>query len=284
MGFGLAFGAVDKSSHEMLRFSDLRKSFGKPVLNGLDFEVRRDDRIGLVGANGAGKSTLLKILTGREKHDSGSIHVAPGVKGIFFSQEHDDLEPKRTLKDEVLDARPALEERDVKALLGRFRFNPDHDLGRSVSTLSGGERQRLMLLKCVLKPSNLLILDEPTNHLDLWARDVVVQALNAYHGTIIVVSHDRFLLDACTTTTAVLQQGMLHQYAGSFTQSRDQHKAPADEKSSIVKCVVQKRFTDWTNKRKFAREEEVEFTEATLRGSPTLRNAISQGWLVRLDS
>lgn len=279
--FGLRFGARDKSSEEMLRFSGLAKAYDRPVLQGADLELRRGDRVGLVGANGAGKSTLLRILTGRETKDGGDLHAAPGVKGVFFSQEQDDLRAERTLHEEVLDARPEMEERDVKALLGRFRFHPDVDMARDVASLSGGERQRLMLLKCVLRPSNLLILDEPTNHLDLWARDVVVQALNAYHGTLLVVSHDRYLLDATTETTALLEEGIIHAYPGSFTQSRDEHAA---RKKQVVEVgyVVRKKFTDWTTNTKFRAGDEPKLTEAQVRTSMTLRNAIAQGWLERV--
>lgn len=282
LGFGLAFGATEKSSNEMVRFTDLKKSYNAPVLEGLDLELRKGDRLGLVGSNGAGKSTLLRILTGQEQKDSGTVHIAPGVKGAFFSQEHDDLDMDRTLHEEVLDARPLLEERDAKALLGRFRFNPDHDLRRKVSTLSGGERQRMMLLKCVLKPSNLLILDEPTNHLDLWAKDVVIQALNAYHGTLVVVSHDRFLLDAVTEETAVLDDGLLHHYVGTFSETRDQHRTK-EVAANTQTYVVRKRFTDWTANRKYARDEEFELSHAQLAGSMTLRNALSQGWFEKLN-
>src|SRR5207244_3563732 len=102
--------------------------------------------------------------------------------------------------------------------------NPDADLGRRVASLSSGERQRMMLLKCILRPSNLLILDEPTNHLDLWARDVVIHALNAYHGTLVVVSHDRFLLDSVTEKTAVLDGGKITTFPGSFTETRHLHR------------------------------------------------------------
>ncbi len=282
LGFGLNFGSVQKTSNEMMRLSGITKAYTEPVLKGLELELNKGDRLGLVGANGAGKSTLLRILTGREKKDAGTIHIAPGVKGAFFSQEHDDLDVNRTLHEEVLDARPNLEERDVKALLGRFRFNPEHDLRRLVSTLSGGERQRMMLLKCVLKPSNLLILDEPTNHLDLWARDVVIQALNAYHGTIIVVSHDRFLLDSVTETTAVLDDGVLHHYTGSFTETRDQHRMRHVAVKTGVRLRVVKKFADWANNRKYARDEEFETSEAEINASMTLRNALSQGWLERV--
>ena len=281
LGFGLAFGNVDRSGVEVLRLHGVTKSFeGHPVLQGAELELRTGDRVGLVGGNGAGKSTFLRILTGRIAKDAGTVQVTPGTKGTFFSQEQDDLDVRRTLAQEVLAARPGLEERDVKALLGRFRFEPDIDAQRTVATLSGGERQRLMLLKCILKPGNLLILDEPTNHLDLWARDVVIDALAAYHGTLLVVSHDRFLLDAVTTKTAVLEQGVITTYPGSFTQTRDQHRARRARSASEA-YVVRKRFTDWGSSTKYAPGQAVAFTPQQVQASMTLRNAIQNGWLER---
>jgi len=286
LGFGLQFDAVEKSGLEVLRLTGIEKSYGEgaeasKVLKGADLEVTKKERVGLVGGNGQGKSTLLKILAGRLQKDAGILRVAPGAKAMFFSQEHDDLNVKRTLKEEVLDARPNLDERDVKALLGRFRFNPESDISRTVGTLSGGERQRMMLLKCILKPSNLLILDEPTNHLDLWARDVVIHALNAYHGTLLVVSHDRFLLDSVTDKTAVLDGGKITMFPGSFTETRHLHKRNA---AGVAKqrYRVKKRFTDWATSTKYVVGDEAEFSESQVRDSVTLRNALSLGWMEKL--
>jgi ATP-binding cassette subfamily F protein 3 len=283
LGFGLTFDAVDKSGLEVLRLTGLHKAYdGHEVLKGVELELRKGDRVGLVGGNGQGKSTLLKILTGRIEKDAGVVRIAPGAKGMFFSQEHDDLDLKRTLLEEILDARPLLDERDCKALLGRFRFNPETDISRRVASLSGGERQRMMLLKCILKPSNLLILDEPTNHLDLWARDVVIHALNAYHGTLLVVSHDRFLLDSVTNKTAVLEGGHVTTYPGGFTETRDlYHKRKAVVETRHY--VVRKKFTDWTTNTKYAADTDVDFTDAQVAASMTLRNALAQGWLERHD-
>lgn len=283
LGFGLQFDAVEKTGLEVLRITGLEKAYTtpgeapNPVLRGVELELKKGDRVGLVGGNGEGKSTLLKILTGRVAKDAGIVRVTPGVKGMFFSQEHDDLDIKRNLAQEVLDARPGLEDRDIKALLGRFRFNPEADAGRTVGTLSGGERQRMMLLKCIWKPSNLLILDEPTNHLDLWARDVVIHALNSYHGTLLVVSHDRFLLDSVTDSTAVLSGGRIQQYQGSFTATRHLHKPRVVAKA---RYVVQKRFTDWTSNTKYSSGMEVELSPEAVAQSVTLRNAVAMGWLV----
>ncbi|HJQ93911.1 MAG TPA: hypothetical protein VJ874_06465, partial [Candidatus Thermoplasmatota archaeon] len=135
---------------------------------------------------------------------------------------------------------------------------------------------------CILKPSNLLILDEPTNHLDLWARDVVIHALNSYHGTLLVVSHDRFLLDSVTTKTSVLEGGHATTYPGGFTETRDLYR----ERKTRVETghyVVRKKFTDWTTNTKYAADTDVDFTDAQVAASMTLRNALAQGWLERQD-
>jgi ATP-binding cassette subfamily F protein 3 len=285
LGFGVRFEAAHKSSDEIMRLSNITKSYdGTAVLGGLDFEVSKGDRIGLVGANGSGKTTLLNLITGRTRPDTGTIRVAPGVKGKFLSQEHDSLEPGRTLREEVLDARGGLEDRDVKALLGRFRFDADIDAGRKVATLSGGERQRMMLLKAILEPINLLIMDEPTNHLDLSARDVVIHAVNSYHGTLLVVSHDRFLLDSVTDKTAVLKDGRVQIHPGSFSEARaaDGDGALGTDRTRVY--VVRKRFTDWGTQTRYVVNQEVALGEDDLEGSISLRNALRQGWLARREA
>jgi ATP-binding cassette subfamily F protein 3 len=291
LGFGLSFDSVEKSGLEVIRAAGVRKSYADadgtaapPVLDGAELEIVKGERVGLVGGNGAGKSTFLRILQGKVKADAGSLRIAPGCKAVFFSQEHDDLDARRTLHLEVLEARPGLEERDVKALLGRFRFNPEADIGRTVATLSGGERQRMMLLKCVLRPSNLLVLDEPTNHLDLWARDVVIHALNSYHGTVLVVSHDRFLLDSVTDKTAVLAGGHMQTYPGAFTATRHLHRRhPAAVAAEKRGYVVRKRFTDWTTGTRYAAGVKARFSEEEVASSVTLRNAVAMGWLALDD-
>ncbi len=280
LGFGLEFKSVGKSSGEMIRATGLSKSFDNtPVLNSVDFEIKKDERVALVGGNGSGKTTLLKLLTGSDKPDADNIRAAPGVQGIFVNQEHDGLDVNRTLNEEVLDARPGMQDRDVKALLGRFRFQPELDMKRTVGSLSGGERQRMMILKAVLKPSNLLILDEPTNHLDLWARDVVINALNSYHGTLLLVSHDRFLLDIATTKTAVLQKGQVNVYPGNFSTTRHLHSRVTPTVKKTRKYVVKKKFTDWTTNKKHRVHDELEFSDEEIEKSRSLKNALGLGWL-----
>lgn len=282
-GFGLGFDAEKKSSNEMIRLQDIHKGFGeKIVLGGVSLEIKKGERLGVVGPNGAGKSTLIRIMTGKEAKDAGTIHVAPGVKGTFLTQENDDLDVDRTLQAEVQAARPHIDDDGVKALLGRFSFDPDKDRIRKVGTLSGGERRRMALLKAVLKPSNLLIMDEPTNHLDLDAREIVAAAINTYPGTVVVVSHDRFLLDSVTTATAVVTGGQVYYYPGTFTETRDRHpKATVKIVVKKTRFTVKKKFTDWATDRRFTYAEEVLLGDEELESNRAIRNALAQGWLER---
>jgi ATP-binding cassette, subfamily F, member 3 len=282
--FALRFDAVHKSSTEVVHATGLRKAFGsQPVLDRAELEVRKGDRVGLVGPNGAGKSTLLKILARRLRPDDGVLRIPPGVQTLYYSQERDDLEPNRTLRQELLAARAGLEEDDQKALLGRFRFQPETDLDRRVSTLSGGERARLSLLKTILLPSNLLLLDEPTNHLDLEAREVVIHALNAYKGTLIIVSHDRYLLDSVTTHTAVLDEGRIAVHPGAFTATRHLHRHARTLAVRRDRYRVTKGFKDFATGDRYTYGTELELSPEELEASDVFRRAFRFGMLTRLD-
>ncbi len=284
LGFDLRFDAAHKSTPQVLHAAGLRKAFGsRPVLDRADLEILKGDRIGLVGPNGAGKTTLLKILAHRLPPDDGTLRVPPGVKELYYSQERDDLELGRTVRQEILAVRPTLEDPDLKALTGRFRFQPETDLDRRVSTLSGGERARLALLKTILAPSNLLLLDEPTNHLDLEAREVVIHALNAYKGTLIVVSHDRFLLDSVTTKTAVLDRGQVTVHPGGFTATRHLHRTAQTLQVRRDKYRVAKGFKNFRDGTKYAYGTEIQLSPEELEASDVFRRAFRFGLLQRAD-
>ena len=276
VGFPQSF----KSSNEVIRVRDLAKKVGDRILfHGLDLDVVKGDRIGLVGPNGAGKSTLLRILTGREGKELGNIEVAPGVKGRFFAQGNEDLATSGTLAEEVLVARPGLEPEDVRALLGRFGFRAETDPARTVGSLSGGERSRLALLKVVVAPSNLLVLDEPTNHLDLESRTSLVRALNAYKGTILLVSHDRWLLDSVVDKVAVISGRRLKVYPGDFTTARERAAIEDDSEGSTTVYVVRKAFKDFETGKRHTVGSEVALTPADLAAKRVYRTALSLGWM-----
>lgn len=282
--FDLRFDAGGGSTQVLVSVQGLRKGFGsRQVLDRADFELVKGERIGLVGPNGSGKTTFLKILTGKMSADDGIIRIPPGVKPAYYSQERDDLDVNRTLREEILIARPKLEDEDVKALLGRFRFQPAADLHRRVGTLSGGERARIALLKTILKPANLLLLDEPTNHLDLESRHVLAGALNAFKGAILVSSHDRWLLDSVTSKTAVLNQGKIHVIPGSFTATRHLTASAKPLEVHRDRYVVKQAFKHWTSGKKYAFGDTVELTPEEVEADSTFRQALTFGRLERVD-
>jgi ATP-binding cassette subfamily F protein 3 len=285
LAFDLRFDPQAGSTQVIVSVQGLRKTFGdRPVLSGADLEVTKGERIGLVGPNGSGKSTLLKILSGKLSKDDGLVRIPPGVKGAYYSQERDDLDVNRTLREEILAARPKLEDEDVKALLGRFRFQPSADLHRRVGTLSGGERARIALLKTVLKPANLLLLDEPTNHLDLESRVVLAGALNAFKGAILIASHDRWLLDSVTSKTAVLDRGGIRMLLGSFTATRAASATARPLEIQRDVYVVKEAFKDPTTGAKYSFGQELRLSSDELEADPALRRAFSFGRLERVQS
>ena len=276
----VAFPETFKSSHDVIRVRGLGKQWGDRVLfYGLDFDVKKGDRIGLVGANGAGKTTLLRVLVGREKKDVGTIEMAPGVKGVYYAQGNENLALTNTLRQEVLLARGGIEEADVRALLGRFGFRDEGDPGRKVQTLSGGERARLSLLKTILTPSNLLILDEPTNHLDIASRKALVSALNAYKGSLLVVSHDRWFLDSVVEKVAVLARKSVKVFTGDFTNARMMANMEDFATEKPTTYVVRKAFKDYDTGVKHTVGSTLALLPAELEAKRLYRTALSMGWM-----
>ena len=276
----VAFPETFKSSHEVIRVRGLGKQWGDRILfYGLDFDVKKGDRIGLVGSNGAGKTTLLRVLVGKEKKDVGTIEVAPGVRGGYYAQGSENLTLTNTLRQEVLLARGGIEEADVRALLGRFGFRDEGDPGRKVQTLSGGERARLSLLKTILTPSNLLVLDEPTNHLDITSRKALVSALNAYKGALLVVSHDRWFLDSIVEKVAVLARKQVKVFTGDFTNARLMANMEDFSTEKPTTYVVRKAFKDYDANVKHTVGSTLALTPQELDAKRLYRTALSMGWM-----
>ena len=186
------------------------------VYDGADVLIERGQRVALVGPNGAGKTTLLKLLAGVLPLDGGERRVGQNVALGYFAQDHAEmLDATRTVLEEVMKAASIEAAAHVRGLLGAFLFSGDA-VDKRVGVLSGGERSRLALAKLLLEPANCLLLDEPTNHLDLTAKEVLMEALLAYTGTLVIVAHDRYLLDRLPTQ--VLEVGDAHAtpYLGNY--------------------------------------------------------------------
>ena len=188
-----------QSGNEVLRVAGLSKFFGaKKLFENMDFLIRRGERVFIIGKNGCGKSTLLKMLVGETEITSGVIEAGYNVEIAYFDQQNQNLTESNTVLDELWNAYPDKKEFEIRSALARFRFNQE-DCEKTVSVLSGGERARLTLAKLILSPMNLLILDEPTNHLDIMSREALESALDEFGGTILIVSHDRYLVNKLAT-------------------------------------------------------------------------------------
>ena len=188
-----------QSGNEVLRVAGLSKFFGeKKLFENMDFLIRRGERVFIIGKNGSGKSTLLKILVGDIEATRGVIEAGYNVEIGYFDQQNQNLTESNTVLDELWNAYPEKREFEIRSALARFRFSAE-DCEKNVSMLSGGERARLTLAKLILSPMNLLILDEPTNHLDIMSREALECALDEFGGTILIVSHDRYLVNKLAT-------------------------------------------------------------------------------------
>ena len=188
----------------------------KEVFRNVNFMIERGDRIALVGVNGAGKSTLIKLLAGTEKVTHGEFRLGHNVDADYFAQDqYKELDPEARIIDDLGDASPGSGETELRSLLGCFLFSED-DVFKKIGVLSGGERGRYALLRLLLHPANFLLLDEPTNHLDLRAKDVLLDALMKYTGTVVFVSHDRYFIDKLATRVFEIGDGKVEVFPGNY--------------------------------------------------------------------
>ena len=224
-----------------MRVEGLSKRYDSQTLfRGLDIELCRGERIGIIGPNGSGKTSLLRALLGEVAPDSGTIALGRNVAMAYLPQEPQDTGSARTVLDEVWERRRTLDEVEVRSILGRFLFSGDDDVNKRLADLSGGERKRVSLACLMVERPNLLLLDEPTNHLDIPSRSALESALTGYEGTVIAVSHDRYFLNRIVRKLIVLDSeetrvvyGTYDDYEHMKTQAQKAPPAPVSEKPGV---------------------------------------------------
>ena len=205
------------SGRVVAEFKNVSKSYGeKLVFSGVNFVIERGDRVALVGINGAGKSTLIKIVAGAEPVSSGQYILGHNAVPDYFAQDqYKELDPSARLVDDLSTVAPRATNTELRSILGSFLFSAD-DVFKSLGVLSGGERNRYALARMLMMPSNFLLLDEPTNHLDLRAKDVLLEALEEFSGTVVFVSHDRYFIDKLATRVFEIEGGAVNVFPGNY--------------------------------------------------------------------
>ncbi len=201
---------------------------GRPLFHLPDLVLRRRECSAIIGPNGAGKTTFLKTLLGKIPPLAGEVVLGASLDVAYFAQAHEDLNPNRTLVEEIESVAPQLLLADIRDYLARFLFSGD-EVFKKIFTLSGGERGRLALAKLSLTNANLLLLDEPTNHLDIPSQEILQEVLGEYQGTILIVSHDRYLIDALATQIWEIEadEGAMQVFSGTYSMYRAQREAEA---------------------------------------------------------
>ena len=219
----------------------LAKSYGpKHVFTNARFTIARGDRVALLGVNGAGKSTLIKLLTGAEEPTAGSVRLGHNAVAEYFAQDqYKVFDPEARMLDDIGRAARRIPEVTLRSLLGCFLFSGD-DVFKPLGVLSGGERNRYALARILVSPSNFLLLDEPTNHLDMRAKDVLLDALSNYTGTIVFVSHDRYFIDRLATRVLEIENGAITAYAGNYEDYARRKAALAAQTASTNDVILSK--------------------------------------------
>jgi ATPase subunit of ABC transporter with duplicated ATPase domains len=213
------FQPAPRSGEDVVALKSVDKGYGsKRIYEGLDFMIRRRERWCVMGINGAGKSTLLKLVAGSTEPDNGAVVLGGSVKMGYFAQHAMDLlDGERTVFQSLEDAFPQAGQGSLRALAGCFGFSGD-DVEKKCRVLSGGEKARLVMAKMLFDPPNFLVLDEPTNHLDLATKEMLINALSEFDGTMLFVSHDRHFLGALSNRVLELTPDGIHQYGGGYTE------------------------------------------------------------------
>ncbi len=223
------------SGNDVLHVEELSKSFGSLTLfEHLSFDIKKGEHVAIIGDNGTGKTTILKLINELTAPDTGEIRLGSNVAVGYYDQEHHVLHMEKTLFEEISDDYPSLTNTEIRNTLAAFLFTGD-DVFKQVRTLSGGERGRVSLAKLMLSEANFLILDEPTNHLDIMSKEILEDALNAYTGTVLYVSHDRYFINRTASRILDLNRHVLTSYLGNY----EYYLEKKDEQLALIDAAAQ---------------------------------------------
>ncbi len=240
------FPKANPSGREVMRLDGVKKAYilpdgsKKQVLTGIDLEVMRGDRIAIVGSNGAGKTTFCKILAGHIDFE-GKLTMGHNVSLNYFAQHQtENLSQEKSVYTEMVDSAPTSEaQKKVRDILGCFLFSGDA-VNKKIRVLSGGEKSRVALAKILLQASNLLIMDEPTNHLDMRSKEMLIDSLEYYDGTLLIVSHDRYFLDSLVNKVVEIKNGTLQLYLGTYAEYLEKAEKVIEDERKLEAASRQK--------------------------------------------
>ena len=236
----LSLDISKESGKDVLTIHDLSKSFDeKHLFSNINFEIKRGERVAIIGDNGTGKTTLLKIINGLLSPDTGEVIYGSNVSIAYYDQEHQVLHMDKTLFDEISDTYPEMNNTQIRNILAAFLFTGE-DVFKKIGDLSGGERGRVSLVKLMLSKANFLLLDEPTNHLDILSKDVLESALNSFPGTICYVSHDRYFINKTATRILDLTGNRLLNYIGNYDYYIEKREAVEGAANLSVNNIEEK--------------------------------------------
>ncbi len=239
------------SGNDVMRIEGLSKGFdGNMLFENVSFEIKRGEHVAIIGDNGTGKTTLLKIINELLPPDSGSIRLGANVEIGYYDQEHHVLHMDKTLFDEISDEYPYLTNTQIRNTLAAFLFTGE-DVFKKISALSGGERGRVSLAKLMLSEANFLILDEPTNHLDITSKEILETAINAYEGTVLYVSHDRYFINRTATRILELTQKEFINYIGNYDYYLEKKDilTPVSQNAADASSEPSAQKLDWQKKK-----------------------------------
>ncbi len=249
-----SFHCGEPVTDEIMTAKNISMSFdGETLFRNINLEVRKKERVFLMGTNGSGKTTLFKILMKELVSDSGSVTYGPGVKVGYYDQLMTGLSDNKTVMDEIWDAYPKMDQTGVRTALGSFLFSGE-DVFKKIGVLSGGEKARVALLKLMLSGCNFLLLDEPTNHLDITSREALEAAIESYEGTVFIISHDRYLINKTATRLYKLNPDGAVSAEGNY----DDFLALSEGETTLTAVKKQKPEAESSNKNDYLRRKELQ--------------------------